>query len=76
MPLAFGPAPGPRQDALGNPHPSAHQTFTTASIKFKTTRTFPQNLFPIWFVQIQISGEYCFRQLFHPDFGQDDLAWG
>jgi hypothetical protein len=46
MPLAFGPAPGPRQDVFGNPYPSAHQTFSTATIKFKTSRTFLQNLFP------------------------------
>jgi hypothetical protein len=46
MPIAFGPAPGPRQDIWGNPRPSLAQTFLTASIKFKTSRTFLQNLFP------------------------------
>lgn len=46
MPLRFGPAPGPRQDAFGNPHLSAHQTFSTTSLKFETSRTFLQNLFP------------------------------
>ncbi|KAE8453258.1 hypothetical protein EG329_011325 [Mollisiaceae sp. DMI_Dod_QoI] len=46
MPVAFGPAPGPRQDIWGNPRPSLAQTFLTASIKFKTSRTFLQDLFP------------------------------
>ena len=45
-PIGFGPAPGPRQDVWGRPRPSLHQTFVTASIKFKTSRTFLQNLFP------------------------------
>lgn len=45
-PIAFGPAPGPRQDVYGEPRPSLAQTFVTASIKFKTSRTFLQNLFP------------------------------
>lgn len=45
-PVAFGPSPGPRQDVWGRPRPSLHQTFVTASIKFKTSRTFLQNLFP------------------------------
>lgn len=38
--------PGPRQDHLGVEHQSAHSEFTTASIKFKTSRTVLQNLFP------------------------------
>lgn len=47
MPVSFGPAPGPRQALYTNkPQPARHSTFTTASIKFKTSRTFMQNLFP------------------------------
>ncbi|KAF2217016.1 hypothetical protein CERZMDRAFT_108873 [Cercospora zeae-maydis SCOH1-5] len=47
MPTAFGPAPGPRQALYTNqPQPARHSTFTTASIKFKTSRTILQNLFP------------------------------
>src|ERR1700710_1722390 len=49
MPVAFGPMPGPRQtlDWLPrNPRNSEESTFTTASIKFKTSRTLLQNLFP------------------------------
>ncbi|EOA83036.1 uncharacterized protein SETTUDRAFT_156683 [Exserohilum turcica Et28A] len=46
MPIAFGPMPGPRQTHLGIPRDGTNSTFTTASIKFKTSRTVLQNLFP------------------------------
>ncbi|KAK8191518.1 uncharacterized protein BKA78DRAFT_282581 [Phyllosticta capitalensis] len=46
MPIAFGPMPGPRQDHYGNPRKATHSTATTAAIKFKTSRTVLQNLFP------------------------------
>ncbi|TVY14426.1 FAD-dependent monooxygenase OpS4 [Lachnellula arida] len=46
MPIAFGPMPGPRQTFFGKSRESTESTFTTASIKFKTSRTLLQNLFP------------------------------
>ncbi|KAF2812721.1 FAD binding domain protein [Mytilinidion resinicola] len=46
MPIAFGPMPGPRQTVYGVARDSTQSTFTTASIKFKTSRTLLQNLFP------------------------------
>lgn len=47
MPVSFGPSPGPRQALYTHkPLPARHSTFVTASIKFKTSRTFLQNLFP------------------------------
>ncbi|KAF2111908.1 FAD binding domain-containing protein [Lophiotrema nucula] len=46
MPIAFGPMPGPRQTHQGIPRDGTQSTFTTASIKFKTSRTVLQNLFP------------------------------
>jgi hypothetical protein len=48
QPIVFGPMPGPRQDILGRNRvePSLKATFKTASIKFKTSRTLLQNLFP------------------------------
>lgn len=46
MPIAFGPMPGPRQTTLGVVRSAEESTFTTASIKFKTSRTILQNLFP------------------------------
>ena len=46
MPVSFGPFPGPRQTVDGVPRTATHSTFTTASIKFKTSRTLLENLFP------------------------------
>lgn len=48
QPVAFGPMPGPRQDHQGRSRiaASTKSTFKTASIKFKTSRTLVQNLFP------------------------------
>lgn len=46
MPLSFGPMPGPRQSALGLPHEGRQSTFTTASIKIRTSKTLLQNLLP------------------------------
>lgn len=47
MPVGFGPFPGPRQDAYGRALPHGLQrTFSTVSIKFKTSRTFLETLFP------------------------------
>ncbi|KAM0327038.1 hypothetical protein ACHAQA_006161 [Verticillium albo-atrum] len=46
MPVSFGPFPGPRQTVEGRPRVATHSTFTTASVKFKTSRTLLQNLFP------------------------------
>ena len=46
MPIAFGPMPGPRQSHSGIVRNAVKSTFRTASIKFKTSRTVLQNLFP------------------------------
>ncbi|KAJ5722780.1 hypothetical protein N7488_000815 [Penicillium malachiteum] len=48
QPIVFGPMPGPRQDHMGRDRAlkSLESTFVTASIKFKTSRTLLQNLFP------------------------------
>lgn len=46
MPISFGPSPSPRQDFHGARQDSSHSTFTTRSIKFKTSRTVAQNLLP------------------------------
>jgi hypothetical protein len=73
MPLAFGPVPGPRQDAFGNPHPSAHQTFSTLSIKFKTSRTFLQNLFPTDSFAFKSPGTVAFASFSVTTL--DKLAW-
>lgn len=47
MPVGFGPFPGPRQDHLGRIRDGGpERTFVTASIKFKTSRTYLETLFP------------------------------
>lgn len=46
MPVAFGPMPGPRQSHEGIAREATESTYRTASIKFKTSRTVLQNLFP------------------------------
>ncbi|KZM19796.1 Salicylate 1-monooxygenase [Ascochyta rabiei] len=46
MPTSFGPMPGPRQDFHGRPRDGSQATFKTTSVKFKTSRTLLQNLFP------------------------------
>jgi hypothetical protein len=46
MPIAFGPMPGLRQTNAGFARETAESRFTTASIKFKTSRTLLLNLFP------------------------------
>ncbi|KAH6648283.1 hypothetical protein BKA67DRAFT_593957 [Truncatella angustata] len=47
MPVGFGPYPGPRQDHLGRLRDGTlERTFKTASIKFKTSRTYLETLFP------------------------------
>lgn len=46
MPTSFGPMPGPRQDFYGSKRDGSKATFTTASVKFKSSRTLLENLFP------------------------------
>lgn len=46
MPTSFGPMPGPRQDFHGHPRDGSKATFKTTSVKFKSSRTILQNLFP------------------------------
>ena len=46
MPTSFGPMPGPRQDFYGRLRDGSKATFKTTSVKFKSSRTVLQNLFP------------------------------
>lgn len=46
MPTSFGPMPGPRQDFFGKPRDGSNAKFTTTSVKFKSSRTVLENLFP------------------------------
>lgn len=73
MPVAFGPAPGPRQDIWGNPRPSLAQTFLTASIKFKTSRTFLQNLFPTESFKFKSPGSVAYASFSTTTLG--NMTW-
>ncbi len=48
MPTAFGPFPGPRQDAYGRRRlaDGPLRSFTTVSVKFQTSRTFLDTILP------------------------------
>jgi hypothetical protein len=46
MPVSFGPMPGPRQDFYGKVRDGSKGKFTTASMKFKSSRTVLESLFP------------------------------
>jgi hypothetical protein len=46
MPISFGPSPSPRQDVDGSSHRTAASTFTTATVKFKTSRAMLSRLLP------------------------------
>jgi acetoacetate decarboxylase len=46
MPTSFGPMPGPRQDFYGRTRDGSKAKYTTASVKFKSSRTVLENLFP------------------------------
>ncbi|KAK7209170.1 hypothetical protein V2G26_016348 [Clonostachys chloroleuca] len=46
QPIAFGPSPSPRQDHFGRTYSSEDATFTTYTIRFKTSATYLKNLFP------------------------------
>ncbi|KAK8019428.1 salicylate hydroxylase [Apiospora arundinis] len=47
MPVGFWPAPGPRQDMYGRPQAGLDQSrFKTMTVKFETSRTYLESLFP------------------------------
>lgn len=60
MPVGFGPFPGPRQDAYGRAlQDGLQRTFSTVSIKFKTSRTFLETLFPTPQFRFQAPATVC-----------------
>lgn len=63
MPVSFGPFPGPRQTTEGRPRSLGHSTFTTASVKFKTSRTVLQNLLPSEAFRFKSPGTVAFATL-------------
>lgn len=73
MPVAFGPSPGPRQDVQGRPRDALESTFKTASIKFKTSRTFLQNLFPTEQYKFKSPGTVAYASFSTTTLG--NMAW-
>jgi Acetoacetate decarboxylase (ADC) len=60
MPTAFGPFPGPRQDVWGRRQPAPlERTFSTMSVKFRTSRTFLESLFPSESFRFKAASTVC-----------------
>ncbi|KAF2446290.1 FAD/NAD(P)-binding domain-containing protein [Karstenula rhodostoma CBS 690.94] len=73
MPTVFGPFPGPRQDHFGNTRDWTNSTFTTASIKLKTSRTLLQNLLPTPQFKFASADSNCFATFALSSLG--NLEW-
>ncbi|CAI6306165.1 unnamed protein product [Periconia digitata] len=73
MPVAFGPFPGPRQDCTGNARDWSASTFTTASIKFRTSRTLLEGLFPNKAFRFAVSDTNCYATFSVSSLG--NLEW-
>ncbi|KAJ4286844.1 hypothetical protein N0V90_013097 [Kalmusia sp. IMI 367209] len=73
MPISFGPSPGPRQDHLGNARDWSNSTFSTASIKFRTSRTLLQNLLPTPAFEFASVDTNCFATFSLTSLG--NLEW-
>jgi hypothetical protein len=73
MPTVFGPFPGPRQDHFGNARDWTNSTFTTASIKFKTSRTLLQNLLPTPQFKFAAADSNCYATFSLSSLG--NLEW-
>lgn len=74
MPTPFGPFPGPRQDTLGRSRPgNSERTFVTATVKFRSSRTFLQNLFPTENFRFKEAATNCMASFSVSTF--DNLSW-
>lgn len=73
MPVAFGPYPGPRQDVGGAARDWSTATFSTVSVKFRTSRTLLQNLFPTPAFRFASADTNCFATFAVCSLG--NLAW-
>ncbi|KAE8154447.1 hypothetical protein BDV25DRAFT_172095 [Aspergillus avenaceus] len=79
QPTVFGPMPGPRQDFRGRDRVAASvkSTFRTASIQFKTSRTYLKNLLPNTSYSFPGSGSVAHATLSQTTLdGMDWLAGG
>lgn len=74
MPISFGPFPGPRQDGFGVPQRGCgERTFATASVKFKTSRTFLETLLPTAVFQFQSPATVCMASVSLTTLG--NMSW-
>lgn len=74
MPLGFGPAPGPRQDVLGRRQGGAEKrTFVTATVEFRTSRTYLETLFPTPAFRFLSPASVCTASVAVTTLG--NLAW-
>jgi len=73
MPIAFGPMPGPRQKHDGSIQAHGRETFRTGIIKFKSSKTFLQGLFPTTKFSWQTPGTIAFCTWFCNTI--DNMQW-
>lgn len=74
MPTAFGPFPGPRQDAYGRSlQEGLQRTFSTVSVKFKTSRTYLETLFPNSSFRFKSPSSVCQASISMTEL--DNMAW-
>lgn len=74
MPIAFGPSPGPRQDAFGRPHGGHHErTFVTICIMFKTSKTYLESLFPTESFSFKSSATIAYASIYVTTLG--NMSW-
>lgn len=74
MPIAFGPFPGPRQDSHGRSWQGGPQrTFTTVSVRFKTSRTYLETLFPTSSFRFRSPSTVCQASLSLTELG--NMEW-
>ncbi|POS68756.1 hypothetical protein DHEL01_v212850 [Diaporthe helianthi] len=74
MPVAFGPFPGPRQDAYGRSlQEGLQRTFSTVSVKFKTSRTYLETLFPNSSFRFKSPSSVCQASISMTEL--DNMAW-
>lgn len=73
MPVSFGPMPGPRQDFFGRPRDGSKAKFTTASVKFKSSRTVLENLFPTEKLKFAVADTTAYATLAVTQL--DNLEW-
>ncbi|KAI7789009.1 fad binding domain protein [Diaporthe eres] len=74
MPTAFGPFPGPRQDAYGRSlQEGLQRTFSTVSVKFKTSRTYLETLFPNSSFRFKSPASVCQASISMTEL--DKMAW-